>query len=77
MTAHEILLKHEGKDMLFDLVINHQYLPQSSSSLVSEVFDAMKEIRPGFTVDGGCSGCVIDGIKQAYYEMIRYKESIK
>lgn len=76
MKPHDILAKHEGKDMLFDMVMNHQYLPQTSSHMVVEVFAAMKEINPSFTVDGGCSGCVINAIKQCYYELQRYKKTI-
>ena len=58
---------------LFDLVINHQYIPQSSSREVGIVLDALRENDKDFKVDMGCGSCVMEAIKQGY----RLAESLK
>ena len=75
MTPFEKLTQYDGAGKLFDLVINHQYVPQSSNNQVGQVFEAMKELNPKFTVDMGCGACVMEALKQAFNIMRAYQSS--
>lgn len=62
-TPYEILKRNES---LFDLAINHQYIPQGSSKEVGEIFGAIKQLHPDFDTSISCQGCVMDKIRTAY-----------
>ena len=62
MTAQERLIKNKA---FIDLVIVHEYVPNKDHAQLMEVIGALKELSPGAKYDVGCTGCLMDIMKDA------------
>ena len=59
---------------LIKLVLEHEYLPQTSNAHFGQVVEALKEL--GHKVEMGCSGCVTDVMRIAKIYLIEYEATI-
>lgn len=74
MTPIEKIAKHRD---LLNLVLEHEYIPQSRQQNFGEVVQAMQELNPNAKYNLNCQGCVIDLIRMAYAHLVEFDKQNK
>ena len=72
MNPYELLLQDEDT---INLIVEHGYVPQSSSEAFGRIIGALKLIEPNINIQTGCSGCISEIAKQSWRHLKKYKEN--
>lgn len=63
MSNHKEILEKHLK--LYDLAVNHQYLPNGGNSAIAELNEIYKD-KVGRKIDTHCPSCIVNAMKYLY-----------